>query len=172
MVTLWWRRSPNTCCSKKILLLLVWQMMHRLSWSVIAIYSTKFVRPKNLTIISSIVASLLAPLLGWLADVRFGRYEIIKFGSLTSFFVSILFYLAVFIERLRNVFSIASVVIARFGSACFSAAMLPFLTDQLIRIKSTYGRGLPNPDWIRITSRLHSIRKRVNPDSTRVQRIV
>ena len=92
----------------------------------------KFVRPKNLTIISSIVASLLAPLLGWLADVRFGRYEIIKFGSLTLFFVSILFYLAVFIEGLTSIFSIASVVIARFGSACFLAALLPFLTDQLI----------------------------------------
>ena len=42
----------------------------------------------------------------------------------------------------------------------------------LIRIQSTYGRGLPNPDWIRIASRLYSIRKRVNPDSTLVQRIV
>ena len=107
-------------------------MMRRLSWSVIAIYSTFFEHPKNLTVISSIIASFLAPLLGWLADVRFGRYEIIKFGSLVSFSVSILFYLAVFIEGLTSIFSIASVVIAHFGTACFAASMLPFLTDQLI----------------------------------------
>ena len=96
------------------------------------LYSSKVMCVKCNTALSFTVASFLAPLLGWLADVRFGRYEIIKFGSLVSFFVSILFYLAVFIEGLRNVFSAASIGIARFGSACFSASMLPFLTDQLI----------------------------------------
>ena len=86
----------------------------------------------NLTTLSNISASLFAPVIGWFADVKFGRYEIIKFGSVISFIVSIFFYLAVFIEGLRNIFSAASLVIAHFGTICFSAAILPFLTDQLI----------------------------------------
>ena len=105
--------------------------MRGFSLSVIVLYTSIFV-PPTLTAISLIVGSLLAPLLGWLADVKFGRYEIIKFGSLTWFSGSILFFLAVIIEGLRNVFSIAAVVTAHFGATCFSAAILPFLTDQLI----------------------------------------
>ena len=128
----WWRRSPNTCCSKKILLLLMWQMILRFSLDVFTIYSSLFVTNMNSGTISCITGSLLAPVIGWLADVKFGRYEIIKFGSLVSFLVSILFYLEIFIEEFRNVFSVASTVIVRFGTICFSAAMLPFLTDQLI----------------------------------------
>ena len=31
----WWRRSPNTCCSKKILLLLMWNMLFSFSWYVV-----------------------------------------------------------------------------------------------------------------------------------------
>ena len=101
------------------------------SWSGIALYMAVFV-PMNLTTLSIISASL-APVIGWLADVKFGRYELIKFGTLVSFIVSIFFYLAVFIEGLiiRKVFSAVSLVIAHFGNTCFSAAMLPFLTDQL-----------------------------------------
>ena len=106
--------------------------MNAFSSNVIVLYSSIFVHPENLTAISLVVTSLLVPLNGWLADVRFGRYEIIKFGSLVSFFVNILLYLAVFIEELRNALSTLSLVIAHFGAACFSAAMLPFLTDQLI----------------------------------------
>ena len=68
--------------------------------------------------------------------MKFGRYEIIKFGSLVSFLVSILLYLEIFIEGLRNVFSVESTVIVRVGTICFSAAMLPFLTDQLIGVTS------------------------------------
>ena len=109
----------------------MWQMMFRYSLDVFLLFSSLFV-PMNFTAISCITGSLLAPVIGWLADVKFGRYEIIKFGSLVSFLVSILFYLEIFIEGLRNVFSVASTAIVRFGTICFSAAMLPFLTDQLI----------------------------------------
>ena len=121
----------NTCCTKKILLLLVWQMMIEFSWSTIAVYLTIAVSA-NLTMISSILASLLAPVIGWLADVKFGRYETIKFGSLISFIVSIFIYSAVFIAEMKSIFLSASIVIVRLGTSCYSAAMLPFLTDQLI----------------------------------------
>ena len=36
------------------------------------------------------------PFIGWLADVRFGRYEVIKFDSIVSFLASILYYFAMF----------------------------------------------------------------------------
>ena len=32
------------------------------------------------------------PLIGYLADVKFGRYKIIKFGSIVSFLTSILYF--------------------------------------------------------------------------------
>ena len=33
---------------------------------------------------ADVVSSLLAPFIGWLADVKFGRYETTKLGSLLS----------------------------------------------------------------------------------------
>ena len=131
MATRQCKRSPVTCCSKKIMLLLMWQMICEFSWGVISVSAMTL--STNLIIISSVIASLLAPIIGWLADVKFGRYEIIKFGSLVLFFVSIFFYLKnVLIAELKRIFIAVSIVIARFGTSCYSAAMLPFLTDQLI----------------------------------------
>ena len=41
-------------------------------------------------------SGIFAPLIGWFADVKIGRYETIKFGSLVSFIGSIFFYFAIF----------------------------------------------------------------------------
>ena len=85
----WWRRSPNTCCSKKILLLLVWlllftfslyMLLHVLIHDTYILYSSVFVSYSS------------GPLIGYLADVKFGRYKIIKFGSIVSFLTSILYF--------------------------------------------------------------------------------
>ena len=77
-----------------------------------------------------------APLIGWLADVRFGRYEVIKFGSIASFLVSILYYIAMLTgggdSTLSNVLWSVATVVVSFGFICYLAAMLPFLTDQNI----------------------------------------
>ena len=84
---------------------------------------------------SNLVSFVLGPFIGWLADVKFGRYEIIKFGSLVSFLTSILVYLAIFIgERstLATVFYSIAVAVQGIGESCFLAAMLPFLTDQVV----------------------------------------
>ena len=129
----WWRRSPNTCCSKKILLLLVWQALFFLPLNMLVyIFTVNVVVLYLLTFLSFI----FAPLIGWLADVRFGRYEVIKFGSITSFLASLLYYFALFNgggdTTLNTVLSSVVFVIVGFGSTCYSAAMLPFLSDQII----------------------------------------
>ena len=83
----WWRRSPNTCCSKRILLLLVWQaLFYLLQDGVLILYSTYLHALMELSCHTSIFLSYsFAPFIGWLADVRFGRYEVIKFGSIALF---------------------------------------------------------------------------------------
>ena len=84
-----------------------------------------------------------APLIGWLADVKIGRYETIKFGSLVSFIGSIFFYFALSgvhklvlftgnFSTLSRVLLSVSVVLVSLGNAAFPAAILPFFTDQVI----------------------------------------
>ena len=116
----WWRRSSN---SKKILLLLVWQALFTFSWVVLLGLST----PDIVLFTSTILSHFLAPLIGWLADVRFGRFEIIRFGSITSFLASILYYLAMITGgSVSTVLSSLAIAIVSFGYMCYSAAMLPF----------------------------------------------
>ena len=76
---------------------------------------------------------LFAPLIGWLADVKFGRYKFIKFGSLYSFLISVwlfVLFTTIYVSTLSNsLLTIASVSVI--GAICYSAAMLPFLADQI-----------------------------------------
>ena len=129
----WWRRSPNTCCSKKILLLLVWQTLLVFSWSLL-LAGVNAALDWDFLIASEVLSYCCAPLIGWLADVKFGRYEIIKFGSLASFFASIFVYCATtgVSPTTGNVLLFAATGIVCFSSSCYSASILPFLTDQLI----------------------------------------
>ena len=130
----WWRRSLDTCYStKRILLLLLWQALFSLSWSAL-LDKTAF---NAIVLYSSMFFSFsFAPFIGWLADVRFGRYKVIKFGSIVSFLGSILYYFTMLTgggdSILSTVLSSLAIVIVGFGSTCYSAAMLPFLTDQII----------------------------------------
>ena len=127
----WWRRSPNRCFSKRILLLLVWEGLFSFSWGLLKIYALKFLRVNLRT--SQVVSSLLAPFVGWLADFKIGRYEIIRFGSIISFSASIFCYFALFTEGVSgSVLFMAAFVLVSLGDTCFSAALLPFLSDQLI----------------------------------------
>ena len=75
-------------------------------------------------------------MIGWLADVRFGRYEVIKFGSFSSFLASILCYFALFTEgddsTLSTVLSSVATIIISLGFTCYVAAMVPFISDQII----------------------------------------
>ena len=79
-------------------------------------------------------ARLLAPLIGWLADVKLGRYETIEFASLLSFIANVLVFFA-FITESEGAFKIMASIALAIAAVCFtcvSVAMLPFLTDQLI----------------------------------------
>ena len=130
----WWRRSPNRCCSKRILLLLVWQSLFAFSSGLLQICGT-FILQENLQYyrISQVVSLLLAPFVGWLADFKIGRYEIIRFGSIMSFSASIFSYFALFTGGAScSVLFMAAMVLVNLGTTCFSAALLPFLSDQLI----------------------------------------
>ena len=130
----WWRRSPNTCCSKKILLLLVWQVLFTFSWSLL-VSGVNAALDSGFIPASQILSFCCAPLIGWLADVKFGRYEVIKIGSLASFLASIFVYFAITTEHFSttgNVLLSVGTGIVCFGFSCYSASILPFLTDQLI----------------------------------------
>ena len=86
---------PKTCSYKKILILLLWQVPFDLPRRVLA--STAYVLTSNSSYMPYIyVASrsgshVLAPFIGWLADVKLGRYEVIIHSILASFFASIIF---------------------------------------------------------------------------------
>ena len=125
----WWRKLPNTWCSKNILLLLVWKVLYYFSWNLFSSYESTMSY-------TSLTLFLLAPLLGWLADVKFGRYEVLKFGSIVMFSATIFYYFALFtgrgVYKIGKVLISIAAVLVLFSASCFSAAMLPFLTDQLI----------------------------------------
>ena len=143
----WWRRSPNTCCSKRILLLLVWEVLFAFSLglfpgnglialpndsqNLFAPWIDRFV---------AIFSSLLAPLIGFLADVKVGRYETIKIGSLASFFGCIFSFFTYLVSPFpwiaKFVFFPAQIVLFSFGEACYLMAVLLFLTDQIIGASS------------------------------------
>ena len=86
--------------------------------------------------ISTVLSHSLAPLIGWLADFKCGRYTIIKMSLFPSFFASIFYYFALFFEDDDSTFSAVfltlAIVIVSFSFTCYSVAMLPFITDQII----------------------------------------
>ena len=123
----WWKRSPNTCCSKKILLLLVWQVLFAFSWSLL-VADVNTALDSDFVSASLILSFCCAPLIGWLADVKFGRYEVIKIGSLASFFASIFVYFAITTggatTGIGNVLMSVATTIVCFGFSCYSASIL------------------------------------------------
>ena len=84
-----WRRSPNTCCSKKILLLLVWQALFS--------YSLGLLDDGYLSIFlfrSCFLWLCCGPLVSRLADVRFGRNKVVIFGALALLSVGLFYIIA------------------------------------------------------------------------------
>ena len=122
---LWWksRRSLNTCCSKKIVLLLAATLS---SWTAFFNFSKctmikviDYSMPQAFTMVSMLVSKLLAPLIGWLADVKLGRYETIKFASLFSFIANVLIFFA-FINESEGAFKIIASIALAIASVCFT----------------------------------------------------
>ena len=129
-----WRQWWRNCHTKKILLLLIWNILIKSSRDVPLVYRARAIS-SQFYLASSLVTNALAPLIGWLADVKFGRYEIIKLGSLLSFLASIPSYFALSSgegSTLTTALYLVAVTVQPIGEICFVAAMLSFLTDQLI----------------------------------------
>ena len=124
----WCGRKP--LCAfwhRKILLLFFWQALfacHNSSvWVEVAIgnFGSAFM--------------IISPFIGWLADVKLGRYKVIIFASLVAFLSSIVYFLGVTFGD-GNYITAITYIVDSICYACFSTAMLPFVTDQLIRASS------------------------------------
>ena len=101
------------------------------------------VEPINGVIVINMVA-FLYPILGWLGDVHFGRYKMIKcsvwlmwFASLLSCFSSILYSLKLIHGKLFNPMRIISSALAAFGLGGMFTNAIPFGFDQLIDASSS-----------------------------------
>ena len=119
-----WKRSFHSCCSKKILLLLLWQALFSFSNMLILSCAAylNFTSPVFISA-SQFFSGIFAPLIGWFADVKIGRYETIKFGSFISFAASIFFYFAIFTGSVSTLsiilYSVSALV--SLGNAAYSS---------------------------------------------------
>ena len=118
---------------RKIVLLLMWEVLFKLSLGLLL---GNVVLDYEIISITMCLSLLLAPLVGLLADVRFGRYEIIKTGSLISFFACLLHYFALLMGEdaslWKTLLLCTATILICLGDTCYSAAMLPILTDQIV----------------------------------------
>ena len=99
--------------------------------------------PINGVIVINMV-TFLYPILGWLGDVHFGRYKMIKcsvwlmwFASLLSCFSSILYSLKLIHDKLFNAMIYISSALAAFGLGGMFTNMIPFGIDQIIDASSS-----------------------------------
>ena len=127
---------PKTCCRREILILLLWWVLFRISRDLLI--NTAYIRGSSylafiIRASGSVSPLILAPFIGWLADVKLGRYKVIIYGTLASFGASIPFTVAQFSgETLGEVLYCIGNIVDTISSTGFSAAMLPFMTDQLV----------------------------------------
>ena len=106
----------------------MWQALFSLSSGMLTTIDTNIY-----VTIPSLIAALFAPLLGWLADVKSGRYEMIMFSSLSSIIACMVLFMALFAEgALLKALTSVTLTIFCFCTICFTVALVPFLTDQLI----------------------------------------
>ena len=76
---------------------------------------------------------IFAPVAGWFADVKFGRYNVINFASFVTFFASIFLFLGIITSGVASTLLLAvGSHLVYIGLACYPIAMLPFISDQII----------------------------------------
>ena len=129
-----------TCCRKEILLLLIWQMLFTFYHDLV-IFDELLVLTGipliGVVLIPNIgyASLLLSPIIGWLADVKLGRYKSILYASMGSFISSIIYSVGLMLDTSSNTSKVVfttAITVNSISSACFSAAILPFITDQLV----------------------------------------
>ena len=120
-----WKESPNSCFSPSIGMQALFSFSYNALNSILFIlyefYYFKFCH-KCITIFQHFN---FAPFVGWLSDIKFGRYDTIKFGTLIYLFASAFVYIAPFtgndFDLSRWLFSVA---VALVSLVSFSAALL------------------------------------------------
>ena len=115
-------------CRKEIFTLLLWKLLLVLSANLVLMNRSAWFENSstvgNFLTASIVVAFIVAPLFGWLADVKVGRYKLIIFGALVAFTANIVFSFGLYV--LNEILSCIAAAIMCIGSVCFSAALLPF----------------------------------------------
>ena len=82
---------------------------------------------------SMLLSPILAPFIGWLADVRLGRYKVIICIFMGVFVSNTLFTVSMITEEsVGDILSCIAAVLSGFVQSGFTVAMLPFLCDQII----------------------------------------
>ena len=131
------KRVPKACCHPRIVLLLLWKFLFTSSVDLLANSRLILLQSSQLqTAIfntSILVSSLLAPLIGWLADVKLGRYRVLICVFIGLFVSNIFYVVSVFTSKMiSELFSYIGVLVSGIVNSGFTAAMLPFLSDQII----------------------------------------
>ena len=126
-------------CHRGILILLMWMALFVFCYILVTIARGRLFNRtpvlKMLVFYSLMISRLLAPFIGWVADVKLGRYKVILYGTLVSFAASIPLFLGeeIFTHKIiSDVISCVAVMLSTLGYLCYSMAMLPFMTDQLV----------------------------------------
>ena len=131
----WWRRIPKTCSYKRILILLVRQVLFDLPRGVLA--NTAYMLTSNssympyIYMVSHSGSHILAPFIGWIADVKLGRYKVIIHSILASFCACIIFTVVLIpCNIFAEVFSCIGNIVDDICSLGFTTAILTFMTDR------------------------------------------
>ena len=136
----WFRKS---CCRGDVLILLTWQVLfviahHLFSFgkavSVLSTNDSGFHLLHFLALLANFGFAILAPFVGWLADVKLGRYKVVLFGTLISLSSNIIFFsgLQIKYSMIGKVLLGLGMLTEGLGDIFFLASMLPFMTDQLV----------------------------------------
>ena len=120
-------------------MLLVWEILMTSTYLLTTVSKDDPFEVEHMVIYFIEMASrLFAPIIGWIADVKLGRYRVITYGTLLSFSANIMYFLIQIIHTATPlgipslVFSTIGILLTTLGYLCYEAAMLPFLTDQVI----------------------------------------
>ena len=124
--------------------MLAWSAVFRFAITILLLcmqvifpYATSNSAPPTIIFLTiSRVSLLLAPIIGWLADVKIGRYEVIKFAAVLCFTTDIIMFVLNVLIAEGIAISVPVLVMSALPGILLvnnmCSAMLPFLTDQLI----------------------------------------